>query len=49
MLSSEGYNQFSLNKLAQNCDVTRGAVYHHFKNKETLFLEVVKFLLKKMS
>jgi AcrR family transcriptional regulator len=48
MLSSEGYNQFSLNKLAQNCDVTRGAVYHHFKNKETLFLEVVKFLLKKM-
>ena len=48
MLSSEGYDQFSLNKLAQNCDVSRGAVYHHFKNKETLFLEVVEFLLKKM-
>lgn len=48
MLSSGGYDQFSLNKLAQNCDVTRGAVYHHYKNKETLFLEVVKFLLKKM-
>lgn len=48
MLSSEGYDRFSLNKLAQNCDVTRGAVYHHFKNKKTLFLEVVKFLLKKM-
>jgi len=48
MLSSKGYDQFSLNKLAQNCDVTRGAVYHHYKNKETLFLEAVKFLLKKM-
>ena len=48
MLSTEGYDQFSLNKLAKNCDVTRGAVYHHFKKKEALFLEVVKSLLKKM-
>jgi AcrR family transcriptional regulator len=48
MLSSDGYDRFSLNRLARECDVTRGAVYHHFRNKEALFLEVVNFLLKKM-
>ncbi len=48
ILASEGYDQFSLNKLAQDCGVTRGAVYHHFQNKESLFLEAVKFLQEKM-
>ena len=48
MLASDGYDQFSLNILAQRCSVTRGAVYHHFKNKEALFLEVVHYLLSSM-
>ncbi len=47
-LAAEGYEKLSLNKLAEECNVTRGAVYHHFTNKEAIFLEAVKYLLEKM-
>ena len=47
-LTTDGYDKFSLRELAQHCNVTRGAVYNHFANKETLFLEIVRYLLEKM-
>jgi AcrR family transcriptional regulator len=47
-LTERGYDAFSLVELAQSCNLTRGAVYHHFANKEALFLEVVQTLLAAM-
>ncbi|MGG5333412.1 TetR/AcrR family transcriptional regulator [Enterococcus sp. AZ163] len=36
-----GYHSVSLEKIAEEGQVTRGAVYHHFKNKQGLFLAVL--------
>jgi AcrR family transcriptional regulator len=43
-----GYEGFTLVDVAQDAHVTRGAVYHHFANKQTLFLEIVEELLARM-
>ena len=37
-----GYFDTSLEKIADEGNVTRGAVYHHFKNKQGLFTAVLK-------
>lgn len=37
-----GYYDVSLEKIAEEGKVTRGAVYHHFKNKQGLFMAVVE-------
>lgn len=36
-----GFAGISLEKIAEEASVTRGAVYHHFKNKKGLFLAVL--------
>ncbi|MBY2475571.1 TetR/AcrR family transcriptional regulator [Clostridioides difficile] len=36
-----GYFDVSLEKIAEESNVTRGAIYHHFKNKKGLFLAVL--------
>lgn len=40
--TQHGYYDVSLEKIAEEADVTRGAVYHHFKNKQGLFLAVLE-------
>jgi AcrR family transcriptional regulator len=47
-LAELGYEQLSLETLAEKCGVTRGAIYHHFKNKQGVFREVVKKLSREM-
>lgn len=37
-----GYHHVSLEKIVEEGQVTRGAVYHHFKNKQGLFLAVLE-------
>ena len=39
--SEYGYTSVSIEKIAKEGNVTRGAVYHHFKNKKGLFLAVL--------
>ncbi|MDJ0754641.1 MAG: TetR/AcrR family transcriptional regulator [Ardenticatenaceae bacterium] len=46
--SQGGYEGLSLEQLATQAEVTRGAVYHHFGSKEGLFREVVESQLRKM-
>ena len=36
-----GYDKTSLEAIVKEAGMTRGAVYHHFKNKKTLFLAVL--------
>ncbi|MDU7030480.1 TetR/AcrR family transcriptional regulator [Robinsoniella peoriensis] len=44
--TQHGYYDVSLGKIAEEADVTRGAVYHHFKNKQGLFLAVLEIVQK---
>ncbi|SMQ66267.1 transcriptional regulator, TetR family [Bacillus sp. OV166] len=37
-----GYRAVSTRKIAQICGVTQPAIYHHFKNKQTLYVAVMR-------
>ena len=37
-----GYFEVALEKIVEEANVTRGAVYHHFKNKQGLFVAVLE-------
>ncbi len=41
MFSSNGYHKTSLDEIAQESSTSKGAIYFHFPNKETLFLALV--------
>lgn len=43
-----GYERLALADVALEAGVTRGAIYHHFANKQALFLEIVEALLGRM-
>lgn len=40
LFSEKGYHKVSLEEIVQTAQLTRGAVYHHFKNKKGLFFAV---------
>ncbi len=44
-----GYFDVTLEKIAEEGNVTRGAVYHHFKNKQGLFTAVFERVQKDVS
>ncbi len=41
-----GYFDVPLDKIAEEANVTRGAIYHHFKNKQGLFIAVLDSVQK---
>jgi len=42
-----GYRAVSTRQIAEACGVTQPALYHHFKNKQTLYIEVILTELQK--
>jgi AcrR family transcriptional regulator len=40
-----GYRAVSTRQIADHCGITQPALYHHFKNKQTLFTEVIQYTL----
>ena len=40
----KGYDAASINDVAQESKFTKGGLYHHFPNKEHLFIETISFL-----
>jgi AcrR family transcriptional regulator len=46
LFGEQGYAQTSLDGIAHTANVTKGAIYHHFKNKEAIFEAVVVQLLE---
>jgi len=46
--TEKGYADVSLEDIAQEAKLTRGAVYHHFKNKKGLFLAVFEDIQKEI-
>ena len=43
-----GYRGVSLEKIAKKADISKAAIYYHFKNKNELFEEVIMPKLKKL-
>uniref|UniRef100_A9AAS5 Transcriptional regulator, TetR family n=1 Tax=Methanococcus maripaludis (strain C6 / ATCC BAA-1332) TaxID=444158 RepID=A9AAS5_METM6 len=39
---TKGYNQTSLNEIAEKSGITKGGIYHHFKDKNELFVEMAE-------
>lgn len=45
ILNDEGYEGFSLRKVARECGVSQTAPYRHFKDKNAMVSEIVKYAL----
>ncbi|MGB8657422.1 MAG: TetR/AcrR family transcriptional regulator [Candidatus Zixiibacteriota bacterium] len=44
-----GYEKTSLNHIAREVGITKPAIYHHFKNKDQLFHQVLTLFFEEMS
>lgn len=42
LFSTRGYNGVSMSEIAQAAGITKAALYYHFADKESLFLEVIR-------
>ncbi|MFK2825212.1 TetR/AcrR family transcriptional regulator [Bacillus sp. B190/17] len=42
-----GYRSVSTRQIAETCGVTQPALYHHFQNKKTIYIEVVKSIMQR--
>ena len=49
LFASRGFSEVSLEDVAEAAGVTRGAVYHHYRNKPGLFRAVVSRLQEKVA
>lgn len=43
LFSTKGFSSVSVNDVMQNCSLTRGAFYAHFKSKSDLYNEALRF------
>ena len=46
-MQEHGFADFSIRRVAEKCGVSSGAPYKHFKNKNELVLESIKYINKK--
>ncbi|MGG1397040.1 TetR/AcrR family transcriptional regulator [Bacillus salipaludis] len=42
-----GYRSVSTRQIAQSCGITQPALYHHFRNKQEIYIEVVKAIMNR--
>lgn len=47
LFASEGYAATSMRDLARACGITPAALYHHFADKEQLYLEVLEYTFRR--
>lgn len=47
MFLQKGYDATSINDVVTECKITKGGIYHHFKNKEELFIEAIDYLFER--
>ncbi|AVB77201.1 TetR/AcrR family transcriptional regulator [Methanococcus maripaludis] len=46
---TKGYKQTSLNEIAEKTGITKGGIYHHFKDKNELFVEMAEYFKSKFA
>ncbi len=44
LFADQGYHRTSVDEICKNARVTKGALYHHYENKEDLFADLVEML-----
>ena len=49
MFSKQGFSGVSMRELAKSVDMSTSAVYHHFPNKQALYLDAVHFAFAKQA
>lgn len=49
ILDQEGYDQFSLRKVAKACNVSQTAPYRHFKNKDELIKSIASVVMQEFN
>jgi len=42
LFAEKGFDAISMNDIAKAADVSKANIFHHFSNKETLYLEVLR-------
>ncbi len=47
LYAAEGYAATSMRDLARACGITPAALYHHFTDKEQLYLEVLEYTFRR--
>jgi TetR/AcrR family transcriptional regulator len=48
LMGKSGYSGVSINDLAKNVGVTKASIYYFFDNKESIYLEVLKEIIKEI-
>ncbi len=43
----KGYDATSISDVVTECKITKGGIYHHFKNKEELFIDAIDYLFER--
>ena len=48
LFSQNGYEATSMNEIAQTANLSKGALYHHFKSKKELLYKVFNYIMQKV-
>lgn len=47
LVAEKGYAGATMNEVVKRAGISKGAIYHHFKNKEEIFYAVLQFVFSK--
>ncbi len=48
MFIENGYDKTSINDITSACNITKGAFYHHFKNKDDVFIQAIQVIIEEI-
>jgi len=48
MFIERGYDNTSIDHITSACNITKGAYYHHFKNKEEIFIKAITVIFEEI-
>ncbi|MBZ4682859.1 MAG: hypothetical protein PWP46_964 [Fusobacteriaceae bacterium] len=48
LIAEKGYDKASINDLVKETNLSKGAIYHHFNNKDDIFIATIEFIFSSM-